>query len=83
MAADEYSLDPTSPSTKYAYAAEAEVPAANPHTTAPAMFELSGEGHKPVELPVTAPSAPSTAGARAVELASPLDSPRETGNRGA
>lgn len=78
MAADEYALDSTTPSTKYAHTAEAEVPG-NP----PVMHELSGErNEKPVELPAGDSSAPGTAGgAQAVELESPLSSPRETTNR--
>ncbi|KAJ4985304.1 hypothetical protein SVAN01_09249 [Stagonosporopsis vannaccii] len=91
MAADEHALDPSSPSTKYAHTAMAEVPittvpATVPATaaaTAPTTYELSGEGHEPAELPVSTSTAPSTAGARAVELESPLRSPQETGNRGA
>ncbi|KAF2632535.1 hypothetical protein BU25DRAFT_444628 [Macroventuria anomochaeta] len=81
MAADEYALHPRSPSTKYAYMAEAEVAAGR--DAPPVTQELSGErNEKPVELPATAPSAPSTAGgAQAVELESPLSSPRETTNR--
>lgn len=80
MAADEYALDPRSPSTKYAHMAETEVSMATPAAAPPVTHELNGErNEKPVELPAAAPSAPSTAGgAQAVELESPLSSPRGT-----
>ncbi|KAF9698764.1 hypothetical protein EKO04_003102 [Ascochyta lentis] len=80
MAADEYALDPRSPSTKYAYMAEAEVEAGR---DAPAAHEMSGvRNEKPVELPASAPgTADTAAGAHAVELESPMNSPNETTNR--
>ncbi|KAF3039106.1 hypothetical protein E8E11_004166 [Didymella keratinophila] len=74
LAVDEYTPNHTSPSTKYAHTAEAEMATAAP--TAPVTHELSGERTGPAELP--AESAPSTAGgARAMELESPLSSPAE------
>ena len=88
MHADEYALSPHAPSTKYAHMAETEVssaPAAAAVAASPLMHEMSGERDKnPVELPVTEPSAPSTAGGvQAAELESPLSSPRETTTRSA
>ena len=81
LAADEHALGPTSPSTKYAHMAEAEMTAVSP--AAQVAHELSGERNGgPAELP--AESAPSTAGgARAVELESPLRSPGEGTERAA
>lgn len=87
MAADEHVQDPTSPSTKYAYTHEAEVPVTTTHASGnldgdvPAMHELDGQGPKPVELPAPGTSASSTAGARAVEMESPLSSPRDNSSR--